>query len=246
MVIDAARADDAPQAADLAAAKRAEYERYSPVFWRVADGARERHEPFLAQCIESGAFTSFAARDGDELRGIVIASHRAFPPPFRDDPEPTWLVDDFFVRSPASWPTVGAALLARVEDAAAAGGAERVVVVAARRDEPKTSFLRARAYELAAEWWVHAVVPKPEEPKPLGRVRAVVGPAPPVYDPGGLTALALALPDPDDVAAFERWASASSAVLAIVPLRTPDAALAEALSRRGYDVASQWFARPPT
>ena len=57
--IDSARPSDAADAAVLSSAKRAEYEECSPVFWRVAENAREIHEPFLAKCIEDNRlFTS--------------------------------------------------------------------------------------------------------------------------------------------------------------------------------------------
>jgi len=51
--VQVAHPDDAHEAAVLADAKRAEYERYSPVFWRPADDAVGRHEPWLAKCLAS-------------------------------------------------------------------------------------------------------------------------------------------------------------------------------------------------
>jgi hypothetical protein len=102
--IEAAVAEDASKASALAAAKRTEYAGYSPVFWRVAEDAREIHEPFLAKCIaDQKLFTSLAARLDEGLAGIAITAHKVFPPPFSNDPTPSWLTDDFFVSSPGLW-----------------------------------------------------------------------------------------------------------------------------------------------
>ena len=68
----------------------------------------------------------------------------------------------------------------------------------------------------------------------------MTGPAPPVYDPGGSTALARRI-DADAVAAYTDWAAAQGAVLAIVPTRAEDPALESAAERAGYEPASDWF-----
>jgi hypothetical protein len=231
VVIEPATPDDAPAAAALAALKRTEYERYSPVFWRVAADARERHEPFLRFCLESGDFTSVAAREDGELAGIAIAHHRVGPPPLST--EAAWLVDDFFVAG-GRWDEVGGPLLAALEP-------QPLVVLSARRDEPKRAFLQARGYARAASWWVLPVEPTHGAPEPWG-FRAVTGPAPPVYDPGGTTALALAV-DASHVVAFTAWAAAQGAVLAIVPARAEERELEAALADAGYEPASDWLAR---
>ncbi len=82
--IEVARPSDAHQAAELAAVKRAEYEQYSPVFWRVADHAAEIHEPFLAKCIADHGFSSFAARSHEQplasrLRATACSHHLSGP-----------------------------------------------------------------------------------------------------------------------------------------------------------------------
>jgi GNAT superfamily N-acetyltransferase len=231
--VEVARSDDAHQAALLADLKRREYARYSPVFWRPAEDALELHEPWLAKCLEDDGYTSFAARRDAVLVGIAIAAHSVLPPPFRSDPEPSWLVDDFFVQSADGWSSIGADLVAAVERAARENGASRLVVLTARKDRPKRAMLSALGYERGASWWVHPVEPSEGELPPLRDTDAVAGPAPPVYDPGGLTALALEMRDPSDVSMFGRWASASNAVLAIVPARRSSGALEIALSAGG-------------
>jgi GNAT superfamily N-acetyltransferase len=239
--IEVARSEDAHEAALLADAKRGEYERYSPVFWRPAKNALERHESWLAKCLDDDTYTSFAARSGSTLVGIAMAAHSVFPPPFRGDPESSWLVDDFFVRSGDDWSGVGVELVEAVEGAARDLGAVRIVVLSARRDEPKRAMLSSLGYERGASWWVHPVEAHEGEPPTLRDTDALVGPAPPVYNPGGLTALALEMRDPADVPTFKDWASASNAVLAIVPARSSNGELETALATEGYEPASDWF-----
>lgn len=240
-----ARPDDADIAADFAATKRAEYEEYSPVFWRRAADDREKHQPFLRQCIESDDYSAFAAERGDEIVGVILANRRGAPPPFHADREPTWFVDDFYVAEPGLWESVGRALLDAAAAEAGASGAERLIVVGAQRDLPKRSFLLTAQCALAAAWWVHPVEPTNAPPPDLSRIQAVVGPAPPVYDPGGLTALATSLGDTPAtaVALFDQWAAASNAVVAIIPARVSDIALEEVLETQDYVVASEWFIR---
>jgi hypothetical protein len=114
-------------------------------------------------------------------------------------------------------------------------------VLSARKDEPKRAMLHNLGYRRGASWWVHPVQAVEGVPPTLRDPDPVVGPAPPVYDPGGLTALALEMRDPADVPTFDQWASASNAILAIVPARSSDTTLEQALSHAGYEPASDWF-----
>jgi GNAT superfamily N-acetyltransferase len=244
VVIEAATPDDASQAAELAAIKREEYEKYSPVFWRVAPDAQVIHEPFLAKCIaDEDLFTSFAARDAGRLLGIAITAHKIFPPPFSTDLELSWLTDDFFVHDAEAWPTVGTRLLRETEGAAREGGASRLVVLTARRDRPKRQMLEGAGYARGASWWVHPLTPSDEEPPTLHTTEAVVGPAPPVYAPGGPTSLTLSLINPSEVATYDKWAAASGAILGIVPVRADAVEVEDALVAEGYEAASDWYVK---
>jgi GNAT superfamily N-acetyltransferase len=244
VVIEAATPDDASQAAELAAIKREEYEKYSPVFWRVAPDAQVIHEPFLAKCIaDEDLFTSFAARDAGRLLGIAITAHKIFPPPFSTDLELSWLTDDFFVHDAEAWPTVGTRLLRETEGAAREGGASRLVVLTARRDRPKRQMLEGAGYARGASWWVHPLTPSDEEPPTLHTTEAVVGPAPPVYAPGGPTSLTLSLINPSEVATCDKWAAASGAILGIVPVRADAVEVEDALVAEGYEAASDWYVK---
>jgi hypothetical protein len=238
VIVRRALAADAEPAADLAEEKRAEYAAYSPVFWRPAAGARGRHRPFLAHCIENDRFLALAAEEDGAFAGLVLAGRHGAPPPFHADAEPTWFVDDFLVAG-GDWDRAGAALLEQVAEEA--DGA-RLVVVTAHADRSKCAFLEAHGFACAASWWVLPVEAVPGEPVLPDGAEAVTGPAPPVYDPGGPTALALKL-EPEHVTGFVDWTSASGAVLAIVAARESDHGLASALAAAGFARASAWYVR---
>lgn len=253
LIVRPARPDDAEPAAAWAEAKRTEYARYSPVFWRPAADARAKHHPFLRSCIQDDAFAAYAAVAGGALVGVTLANRRGAPAPFRAEQALTWFVDDFYVADAALWPTAGLALLSAVGVAAGAAGAARVIVVVAQRDEPKRALLRSAGYTLEAAWWTHPLAPMAAPfaftpPAPVG-IAATVAPAPPVYDPGGPVALALALDNSPgeasaaQVARFGEWAAICGAVLAVVPARIADTALGEALASGGYTVSSEWYVR---
>src|SRR5437667_448353 len=64
------------------------------------------------------------------------------------------IVDDFAVGNPTEWGSVGAALLAAVEQEAKARGAVLSVVVCAQQDQVKRTMLREAGLTVASEWQV--------------------------------------------------------------------------------------------
>ena len=160
--------------------------------------------------------------------------------------EASWLMDDFYVAAPDWWRTAGGALLDSVAHAARSNRQNRLIVVSAERDEAKNAMLRDRGFRQAAQWWVRPLDP-PQSPVPAeGELLPMrVGPAPPVYDPGGPVALALDTDPAFAIDRFERQAFAAKAVLAIVPVRTADGTLTDVLAAAGYAVASVWYVRGP-
>jgi hypothetical protein len=232
---------DVPSIAKILAAKRAEYERYSPVFWRRADDARAAHEPFLRFLVEQDGPVVLVADSEDHagggdagVEGVVTGLARA------ED----WVVDDFAVRDPGHWDDLGARLLAAVRRAIPD---QPVTVVCGARDVPKRTMLRSVGGRLVERWWVRplaAVDAGPDGVDPRGATGAIV-PAPPVYDPGGPVC---SVADWDGTAAalasVEAWARRRGAVLAVVPLPADDAR-ETVLRDAGYDDPSEWYRFDP-
>ncbi len=228
--------------ADLAEAKRQQYRDHAPPFQRPAPDGRVVHESFLPKLLAWEGFTVLVHDGAGGVDGFIVARFGSAPPPYGEGS--LFHVDDFAVADEAAWPTVGAALLREVMHRADVAGIETAIVVSGPPsvDEPKTAFLSGRGLRVDAEWRVKALTPTTAGAPAKDGFDAAIGPAPPVYEPGGLTALALRVDYPEAVERFEQFAAASDAVVAIVPLRVSDAGLREELDRRHFVVASEWYA----
>jgi hypothetical protein len=223
-------AADARWAAELMEKRRRDYARYSPVFWRPADGVVGLHAEYLRGCVS--AETTVALRTE---HGFIVGERRGS----------TGLVDDFAVEPPGTWDSDGAVLLlAAAERLVAADGVDAVVVVTAHADRPKAGMLAGRSLTLAEQWWVRELQPIVPAASP-GRLRGpgfcgVLRPAPGVYDPGGPVFQNDRAGEHTDPAAIERTAAAHGAVLAVLPA-APGTTLARELRERGWHVASDWY-----
>jgi GNAT superfamily N-acetyltransferase len=236
---------DAAWAAGLMERRRQVYAAYSPVFWRPRPGVTGLHTRFLGRQIGSPGY--LALRTG---HGFLIGQRRG----------QEGFVDDFAVDEPASWDGDGAALLLAAWRRWAADGLEAVRVVTAHADEDKCAMLAALTLELAEQWWVRELSPGEHEsqggqvatPGPVTGTgfSGLLGPAPPVYDPGGPVLLVAELAAGADLAGadlagVEREAAGMGAVLLIVPA-APASARAAAIARRpGWSVASDWYLGRP-
>lgn len=228
--------DDCAWAAEVMERRRQIYAVYSPVFWRPAGGIVDVHGRFLATRLASEG-------------AVGLRTHRGFL--IGEPKNQEGLVDDFAVEPDSSWASDGAELLCAAWAELAAQGLRTLRVVTAAADQEKVAMLRSCSLQLAEQWWV-----KPLEPTgtttglgTTGRITGsgfsgTLGPAPPVYDPGGPVLFVDRLYDGADLADLVREATATGAVLAVVP--TPASAEGEdALRRHGWAVASAWYTGIP-
>jgi hypothetical protein len=156
-VIQAAEAADVAAIAELAHARRVEYARAQPQFWNPAAGAAERHQQFLAELIGREDVVSLVAVDiAQELQGYLFATLVPAPPVY-DPGGPTGSIDDFAVRQPELWPTVGVELLLAAMSTLRAAGASQVVVVSGQHDDDKRAALTSAGLSVASEWWTRSL-----------------------------------------------------------------------------------------
>jgi hypothetical protein len=142
---------DVPSMLDLAEAKREQYQRYQPTFWRKAGDSRERHRQFLERLISDENVIAFVHEAGGAINAFVVGSIMPAPPVY-DPGGPVCLIDDFATADEATWETAGAALLEMVSAEAKRRGAVLCVVIAGRFDRPKREMLAAAGYIVASEW----------------------------------------------------------------------------------------------
>lgn len=226
--------ENAAWAAGLMEDRRAEYEEYSPVFWRRRHGIVPVHGAFLASQIASSGAIALCCDDG-----FAIAT---------PDGE-QYYVDDFAVLD-NRWQDVGRALLLGVWEEAEPRGAVALRVVTACLDQPKVAMLSAMGLQLWQQWWVKPLVPISVAGVDTGVLegdgyRIVRGAAPPVYDPGGPVGLLQYFEGKDALTAAESAAAQNGLVLLIAPLGSSHEHEA-ILSGHGYEVASQFYVGVPT
>src|SRR5262245_51454130 len=146
----AAPADVAAMVA-LSAAKRAAYARVVPRFWDPARDADERQRAWFRSLLSRDDALALVAPAGPALDGFVIGVVHAAPPVY-DPGGPVVTVDDFCVRDPAVWPTVGAALLDALRARARAKGAVLEVVVCGAHDAAKRALVESPGSIPASTW----------------------------------------------------------------------------------------------
>lgn len=226
--------EDLAWVAELMERRRQLYEAYSPVFWKPARGVTTMHAGFLATKLESEGTVALRTE-----AGFIVAERRGVEA----------FVDDFAVEHDELWLTEGLALLLAAWEALEAGGAEAARVVSAAGDRRKVQMLTNASLRLDQQWWVKPVVPFATAPDPgrvdLAGVSGLLGPAPPVYDPGGLVLLVDQVQVETDAEVVEQTAARAGAVLVVVPL-SPGAVLEAQLGQRHWTVASQWYTGCPS
>ncbi len=223
---------DCVWAAELMHQRRETYASYSPVFWRPAPGATPLHAKFLQRQI--------VREDVVALRtdhGFAIGELR----------RGEGFIDDFAVDAVNRWQHDGRRILLAAWKRLWLKDASALRVVSANKDLPKDALLESLGLSPVEEWWV-----KPLTPSGHTATRGAVngkgfsghlGPAPPVYEPGG-PLLVRRIDAEVPLAAIEREAASWGAVLAIV-MELPSGPRTTELVADGYEVASQWFLGVP-
>jgi len=191
-------------AATLMERRRELYARYSPVFWRPAQGITADHGEFLR---------SVAGREGS----VSLRSDHGFILSFED--QGRCFVDDFAVDTSDQWATEGNALLLRAWAQAESPSQSTLRVVTARMDQPKRQMLADLGLVVTARWWVKELRPtgpsRPLGPTEVAGRSVMLISAPPVYDPGGPVVLLGDL-EPEAIDTSCEQAASMGAVLAIV------------------------------
>jgi hypothetical protein len=144
---------DVPAMLDLAEARREEYQRYQPTFWRKAGDSRERQRPYLERLISEEHVIARVYESDGVIEAFIIGALIPAPPVY-DPGGPICLVDDFAIRDEGAWEIVGAALLDAVTAEARRRGAVLVVVIAGRQDQPRRALLTQVGYDVASEWHI--------------------------------------------------------------------------------------------
>jgi GNAT superfamily N-acetyltransferase len=147
---------DVPAMVALSAAKRAAYARVVPRFWDPARDADDRQRAWFRSLLARDDVVALVAPGSGGLDGFAIGVVHAAPPVY-DPGGPVVTVDDFCVRDPAVWPTVGAALLDALRARARAKGAVLEVVVCGVHDGAKRALVESPGSIPASVWVTRAL-----------------------------------------------------------------------------------------
>ena len=235
MAMRALVAGDAVWMAELMARRRAEYEIYSPTFWRRAVEVDDLHAAFLRRTV--GQPQNIAIR-GE--RGFITAVPRAGQ----------FYADDFALDGGATWEVDGRTLVLAAWTEAKRRGATALRVVTAARDVPKVAMLTNAGMVVSERWWVRTLDADPPGTVYEGTVSgdgftAVLSAAPPVYNPGGPVVLITAFSDAASLRMAELEATNSGVVLSILPIAAGSLPHEHAARDAGYEVASEFYVGQP-
>jgi hypothetical protein len=156
MGIRKAKSDDVARMVEMAALKRAEYEAYSPVFWRPAAQAMESQRVFFEKLVVDADWICLVHDAEGLVDGFLIARVVTAPPVY-DPGGKVCIIDDFTVANPSLWSTVGAQLRDAAEQHAAEADAVLSVTVCGQRDAAKRKALLDGGSHIASEWHVRSI-----------------------------------------------------------------------------------------
>jgi GNAT superfamily N-acetyltransferase len=152
--LDVRKADTSDIKATVALVEqsRRQLQKYQPTFWHKASHSAASTETSFTRLLTEPDTYFLVAVEGSRLLGFLIATKFANPPVF-DPGGDTWLIDDFCVREPQLWLSIGEALLSHVSTLIHEHGGVQIVVVSADRDLAKTEMLRRSDLTIASNWW---------------------------------------------------------------------------------------------
>ena len=136
----------------LSATKRAAYATVSPVFWRPASDADAKQDAWFRRLLGLDSTIALVVDGATGFDGFVIGLIHPAPPVYAPG-GPVLSIDDFCLRDPVSWDSLGAALLQGVREAGRARGAVLAIVVAGVHDSPKLGVLEREGFTPTSMWF---------------------------------------------------------------------------------------------
>jgi hypothetical protein len=139
----------------LSKAKRLNYEKAQPQFWRYA-GAKgdESQRQWFLELLQDKDYLMFTAISKDqEIIGFIIGRFIKAPEVYNPGGM-TLMIDDFCVESKLLWESVGNKLVEVIKFEAKSRGATQIVVVCGAHDNSKRKFLIDKNLSIASEWFV--------------------------------------------------------------------------------------------
>ncbi len=143
----------------LSKAKRLDYEKVQPQFWRYAGESGDKSQKhWFETLLDSKDDLLFTAKDENQrILGFVIGRLITAPEVYNPGGL-TLMIDDLCVHSDNLWDSVGVQLIEAIKVDAKAKGAVQILVVCGSQDTLKRQFLMNQNLSSASEWFVGAIV----------------------------------------------------------------------------------------
>jgi hypothetical protein len=154
--------DDLAAVVEILDLKRSNLERFEPALWKQKSDMTAATIEALTALIESERTVALVADTGTGLSGVLIATELAMPAIYNAGPAA--VIEDYYVRSPEDWPTIGSALLVEARKRLAKRGYKQVVATSAYKDTAKMVFLREQGLSLAVGSFTTTLAPVPAAP----------------------------------------------------------------------------------
>jgi chloramphenicol 3-O phosphotransferase len=139
----------------LSKAKRLNYEKAQPQFWRYAgkqgDNAQRK---WFKTLLESKEYLLLTAQNHNKKMIAFVIGKLITAPEVYDPKGLTLMIDDFCVKSENLWESVGEELIKIIKDHAKIRGATQMVVVCGAHDDLKCKFLKKQNLSIASNWFV--------------------------------------------------------------------------------------------
>jgi len=141
--------NDIPWMVKLSYAKRFEYSKHQPLFWKMAENSNEVQSKWFESELQN---ENVIALCDSQKRGFVIG--KLITPPEVYDAGLTLMIDDFCVQTPNLWQTVGSDLLQECIKIGKEKGAKQILCVCGDFDTEKYKLLENLNLTVASRWYV--------------------------------------------------------------------------------------------
>ncbi len=141
-------ASDISWMVSLSYAKRLEYSKHQPLFWKMAENSNEIQEKWFEEELQNQNTISLC---DSQKRGFIIGN--LITPPEVYDAGLTLMIDDFCVQAPHLWQTVGRDLLEECVKSGKEKGAKQILCVCGDLDTEKYKLLENLNLTVASRWY---------------------------------------------------------------------------------------------
>jgi len=141
-------ANDIPWMVNLSYAKRFEYSKHQPLFWKIAENSNEIQARWFEEELQNEKAIALC---DSQKQGFIIG--KLVNPPEVYDAGLTLMIDDFCVQTPNLWQTIGRNLLEECVKSGKEKGVKQILCVCGDFDAEKYKLLENLNLTVASRWY---------------------------------------------------------------------------------------------